>query len=117
MQISKNFTDVELWCPHCRKLPKSELITKLQEFRDVWGKPLRITSGYRCKEHNDKIGGAPNSKHVLGEAVDIACTDAADRYKMLALAFKLGWGGIAYSKNFVHLDLRSVATPASWTYP
>jgi uncharacterized protein YcbK (DUF882 family) len=115
-QVSKNFTAVELECPHCHKLPKAELIAKLQEFRDAWGKPMKITSGYRCAEHNAAIGGAPNSRHIVGEAVDIACTDAAERYKLMALAFKLGWGGIAYSKVFVHIDCRPVITPASWNY-
>jgi len=115
-QVSKNFTAAEIACSHCHKLPKPELIAKLQQFRDAYGKPMKITSGYRCKEHNAAIGGAPNSKHVLGEAVDIACVDSAERYQLLKLAFQLGWGGIAYSKTFLHLDIRDSSAPASWVY-
>jgi uncharacterized protein YcbK (DUF882 family) len=115
-QVSKNFQDHELWCKCCRQLPKPELIAKLQELRDAYGKPMVITSGYRCPNQNKKVGGAPNSKHVSGEAVDIACTDAAERYKLLRLAFTLGFGGIAYSKSFVHFDIRSPLSPATWSY-
>ncbi len=31
----------------------------------------RITSGYRCKELNDAVGGVKNSQHITGEAADI----------------------------------------------
>lgn len=34
---------------------------------------FHISSGYRCEKHNSspKVGGAPNSKHIYGLAVDI----------------------------------------------
>lgn len=31
----------------------------------------RITSGYRCRQLNQAIGGAKNSQHMKGEAADI----------------------------------------------
>lgn len=31
-----------------------------------------INSGWRPPEHNAKVGGAPNSKHIFGQAIDIA---------------------------------------------
>ena len=45
----------------------------LQPLRDIYGKPIRINSGYRCPELNKAVGGVPNSQHVLGEAADIHC--------------------------------------------
>lgn len=33
---------------------------------------LRITSGYRDPEHNKKVGGAPRSYHLFGQAYDVA---------------------------------------------
>lgn len=33
--------------------------------------PLRISSGYRCKELNKAIGGAEKSAHIFGHAADI----------------------------------------------
>lgn len=32
---------------------------------------LRVTSGYRCPELNARVGGAPTSQHMKGEAADI----------------------------------------------
>jgi len=33
---------------------------------------LRVTSAYRNPERNERFGGAPNSRHMLGRALDIA---------------------------------------------
>lgn len=38
----------------------------------------RIISGYRCPGLNKEVGGAPASKHLLGCAVDIACSNVFD---------------------------------------
>ena len=47
----------------------------LNEIRKGYGKPIIITSGYRCKELNAKVGGKPNSKHLKGLAVDLKWDD------------------------------------------
>lgn len=36
---------------------------------------LRITSGYRCKELNNHVGGVPGSQHIKGMAADIQAPD------------------------------------------
>lgn len=33
--------------------------------------PMFVTSGYRCPQLNAKIGGLPQSQHLVGEAADI----------------------------------------------
>lgn len=43
----------------------------LQPIRDAWGKPIKVTSGYRCYRLNRAVGGSPTSAHPLGWAVDI----------------------------------------------
>lgn len=43
----------------------------LQPLRDNLGVPVHVSSGYRCKRVNDKIGGAKTSQHVKGQAADI----------------------------------------------
>lgn len=43
----------------------------LQPLRDELGVPIHVSSGYRCKRVNDKIGGAKTSQHVKGQAADI----------------------------------------------
>jgi len=46
-----------------------------QPCREHFGKPLRVTSGYRSKELNKAIGGSNNSQHSKGEALDMQSTD------------------------------------------
>ena len=51
-------------------------LKKLVEFildplREAYGKPIVVTSGYRCDKLNTILGGAKTSQHRLGEAVDI----------------------------------------------
>lgn len=41
-----------------------------ERVREIVGKPLIITSGYRCPELNKAIGGAITSQHIFCEAID-----------------------------------------------
>ena len=45
--------------------------SRMDEIREGYGKPININSWYRCKELNAEVGGAENSKHLTGLAVDI----------------------------------------------
>jgi len=45
----------------------------LQPLRTAIRQPITISSAYRCDRLNDAIGGASNSQHTTGEAVDISC--------------------------------------------
>ena len=42
-----------------------------QPIREHFGVPIYISSGYRSAALNKKIGGAKNSQHLTGEAMDI----------------------------------------------
>lgn len=43
----------------------------LEPAREKLGKPIRITSGYRCPQLNKLVGGAANSYHMKGMAADL----------------------------------------------
>lgn len=43
----------------------------LEQVRKMVGRPITITSGYRCPELNKAVGGQPNSQHMQGCAADI----------------------------------------------
>ncbi len=43
----------------------------LDNVREALEKPIRISSGYRSPALNKKIGGAKNSQHTSGEALDL----------------------------------------------
>jgi len=47
----------------------------LEPLRKKFQKPVRITSGYRSKQLNDKIDGSKYSQHKKGEAADIVVQD------------------------------------------
>lgn len=43
----------------------------LDPLREAYGKPIIVTSGFRCEELNQKINGSKTSQHKRGEASDI----------------------------------------------
>ena len=45
--------------------------TILDPLREKYGKPIIVTSGFRCKKLNKILGGSKTSQHQTGEAVDI----------------------------------------------
>lgn len=47
----------------------------LADYQDMHGGQIRMSSGYRSPEHNAKVGGAPQSHHMTGQAVDITDYD------------------------------------------
>ena len=53
------------------------LISALDKIREQYGKPITVTSGYRCPELNRAVGGAvnpdgtPKSQHTKGQAADL----------------------------------------------
>lgn len=46
------------------------LANEMEKIRKLFGKPIIITSGYRCNKLNSAIGSKPTSRHVLGLACD-----------------------------------------------
>lgn len=48
-----------------------ELLGVLDGLREHYGKPIKITSGYRSAELNKLVGGSPTSAHVIGYAADL----------------------------------------------
>ena len=76
----KNFLWREaLWLPRWKifVLPDEEvakniieIATKLQIIRDIFSRPIQVTSWFRPPEYNVLIGGASRSAHMAGKAVD-----------------------------------------------
>ena len=96
-----------------------ELIRMLQAARDLYGKPMQITSGCRCVKHNRNVGGAANSAHISGMAADIATPTGTERYEIIKVLLACGFGriGINFKKNFVHADVdESKPHPTIFSY-
>ncbi len=84
---------------------ESGLIEVLERLREHLNKPIIITSAYRCPEHNERIGGVPNSAHVRGYAVDIKVLSSRTRYRVIEYLLREGVRRIGVAKDFVHFDL------------
>jgi uncharacterized protein YcbK (DUF882 family) len=95
----------------------TELAKNLEVLRKHLGQPIRITSGFRSKEHNAKIGGSLNSYHVLGMAADIQVAkmkpeDVAKAIELLIKDGKIKEGGLGIYRTWIHYDIRG--TKARW---
>lgn len=86
----------------------------LDPLREVYGKPIIVTSGYRCQKLNSAVGGAKTSQHLTGEAADIRSVEDTvsenkklfDLIQKLNLPFdqlideyNLNWVHVSYSKR------------------
>ena len=82
--------------------------SKLKQIEGSFG-GLQVTSGYRSPEHNAKVGGAKNSAHMRGNAVDVKFGGGVPAtLKFIEMASKAGIGGIGvYSPGSVHIDTES----------
>ena len=61
----------------------------LDPIREAWGKPIVVSSGYRCKELNTLIGGVKNSHHMLGCAADLIAGSKAEHRKLFDLIVRM----------------------------
>ena len=62
----------------------------LDPAREKWGKPIHVTSGYRCPELNKAVGGVPTSQHLKGEAADIVAGSRRENAELGRLIVKSG---------------------------
>ena len=102
-----------------------EFMRILQSIRDEMQRPLKITSGFRCQKHNQKVSHTgKNGPHTFAKATDILIS-GVDAMRLFAVAQKHGVSGVGMSqkgdhnKRFVHLDILSPdegPRPTVWTY-
>jgi uncharacterized protein YcbK (DUF882 family) len=92
---------------------------RLQALRLAYGKPMLVTSGYRCANHpSERVKAQPGTgTHSQGIAADIGVS-GADALLLLRLALEANFTGIGVQQKgngrFIHLDIRE--HPAIWSY-
>lgn len=125
MKLTKNFNKKEFESKDGAKMPDNILVNvaklacNLQRLRDAIGKPILINSGYRSPSHNAKVGGSPNSQHLLGKAADIRVIgmntgELALEINKLITAGEMMQGGLGIYDTFVHYDIRK--KKARWDF-
>jgi hypothetical protein len=61
----------------------NKLADYLDAIREKVGKPILISSGFRCPVLNKAVGGVSNSQHQKGLAADLICADMESLEKVL----------------------------------
>jgi zinc D-Ala-D-Ala carboxypeptidase len=95
----------------------THLANELEKVRAILGKPMIITSGFRCLELNRHIGSNDTSQHVLGLAADFVCPDFGSPHsicsKLEEEKAKLGFQQMIWEfKQWVHYGVAPIgATP------
>jgi len=87
---------------------------ELQRVRNIIKIPIKITSGWRTKEHNASVGGASNSQHLTGKAADSKPIGMDIPFYNVYLAKYTSFNGYGIALNYTHTDTRNTFT--IWKY-
>ena len=110
--LTKNFSEEEMRC-RCKECDGGRMdlafMTLLQEARSGYGRPVYVTSGFRCEKHNREVGGLPHSLHLFGMAADAEFFHIQDVYNYVRSAMnaglkKIGIKRLAAGHYMVHVD-------------
>lgn len=97
-----------------------EVATEFEVIRAQVGRALRIGSAYRTPKHNRKVGGARNSQHVQGRALDIyppTGMSVAELHLLCrrrAVLPESNIRGLGLYPTFVHIDTRPGDNLVAW---
>ena len=98
----------------------SNLLEKLDNLREVYGYPIKLTSTYRSPDHPIEAKKSKPGEHAYGAAVDIACVGGEATFKLVKAAIEVGFTriGISRKNNFVHVGVGYEGAPpiTIWTY-
>ena len=97
-----------------------KLLEKLDQLREAYGYPIKLTSTYRSPDHPIEAKKEKPGEHSHGAAVDIACVGGEATFKLVKAAIKVGFRriGISRKNNFVHVGIGYPGAPETtiWTY-
>lgn len=112
-QLTENFWRSEFACKCGCGLDDIDpaLVDILQDVRDFFERPVLVTSGCRCLDHNEASGGAINSWHL--QSADTGYCHAADivvaevpAHVVQDLLDEWAVPGLGSYEDFTHVDTR-----------
>jgi len=119
-ELYPNFSKEEFDCKHTgENNMQHEFMKKLQQVREVFNKPMRVTSGFRSVKHPIEARKThSNGEHTQGTCADIYCDNGTDRYRLISIALDCGITRIGIAKNFLHLGIGGKGLPnyVIWEY-
>jgi len=84
-----------------------DFLERLDQLREAYGKPIIISSGYRCPEYNAEVSSTGSDGPHTCCAVDISVM-GQDAHRLLSEALKMNFKGIGIKQKglgrFIHLD-------------
>ena len=93
--------------PHAQQL----IDRVLDPLREAYGRPIRVTSGYRCADLNRVVGGSPTSDHMQARSADIVGTPNTreENRRLFELAKSLDFDQLIDERNlsWIHISYRS----------
>ena len=119
-----DFSESEFRCKHTGKCEMDvEFMDVLQRVRTAYGKPMRITSGYRHPTHpvEAKKGGKSLGEHSTGRCCDVG-VEGFEAVLLLSHALANGITRIGVQQKdtgrFLHLGIGGpgLANPWIWSY-
>ncbi len=102
--------------------PNQAFLERLERARGRAEIPFNITSGSRCQEHNEDVGGVDSSSHVASEAMeshagDIDARGSRQRGIIIPALVAVGFNRLGFAKSFVHVDIDPALPPNMiWLY-
>ena len=76
----------------------------LDPVRMRFGRPIRVNSGFRSQEVNDKVNGAKNSQHLKGEAADLTCENNKKLFEIIRDNFTFDQLINEYNYSWIHVS-------------
>ncbi|MCD8042969.1 MAG: D-Ala-D-Ala carboxypeptidase family metallohydrolase [Tannerellaceae bacterium] len=92
--------------PQAEEAIRELVVHLLYPLQQLYGKPIRITSGYRSPVVNYLVNGVIGSQHIKGEAADLYIPEGPDYLLHLVCSAGLTFDqAIVYRKRFfLHLS-------------
>lgn len=98
----------------CKKKIEALVENVLDPLREEYGKPILISSGYRCRGLNKLIGGSSTSQHCKGEAADLVVDEGKDG--LLRLMEIILENGMMVDQCIIERSGKSTWLHVSWKF-